>query len=230
MKNMVLLVTGVTGLFLGMAALAEGESPDVRPGDTLESVVQKLGKPQGVISGGRRSTYYYQQGTVDFVTGRVERAMLVSVEEGRERAARREREEQLRIQAAASERARLTEAGSAALARAQEDKSLAARPATERVEFWKDFAKRYPYTDVTVPSAQAAEAAKVEQKDRDQAAELVTLNKRVGEIQERFGQLDADYAASLANWKRNEIDAERAKLKDELAAIATRLRDLGVAQ
>jgi len=35
--------------------------------------------------------------------------------------------------------------------------------------------------------------------------------------------LDADYAASLANWKRNEIDVERAKLKQELADDLSRL-------
>jgi chromosome segregation ATPase len=74
--------------------------------------------------------------------------------------------------------------------------------------------------------AQTEEAVKTDQKERDRADELVKLNQRVGAIQERFAELDADYAASLANWKRNEIDAERAKLKDELSTIATRVHEL----
>ncbi len=204
-----------------------GEAPPaVSNGDTVESIVQKLGKPKGVVSGGARTTYYYEQGTVDFVTGRVVNAMLISGEEARERTARRELEEKNFRQQREAERNRLTEAGTTALARVVADKSFATLPASERVAFWTQFAARYPYTDISAQVAQTEEAVKTDQKERDRADELVKLNQRVGAIQERFAELDADYAASLANWKRNEIDAERAKLKDELSTIATRVHEL----
>lgn len=55
---------------------------------------------------------------------------------------------------------------------------------------------------------------------------MMTLKVRVVEIQARFKQLDADYAASLANWKRNEITAERAKLTLELNADQNRMSEV----
>jgi hypothetical protein len=221
-----LCLSGLLILLPPVVLLADEGVPVVKKGDTVELVLKTLGKPKGVVSGGRLSTYYYEQGTVDFVDGRVNKAFLISKDEARERTAQRElAERQHREQLEAGQK-RLIEAGKAELARTLEDKAFAARPASERLAYWTEFAKRYPSTDVSAQLAKAAEAGQAEQQDRDREAELVAMNKRVGEIQERFVQLDADYAASLANWKRAEIDAERAKLKDELAAIATRVRTL----
>jgi hypothetical protein len=220
------LLSGLVILMQALPAAAGEAPPTVSNGDTVESILQKLGKPKGVVSGGARTTYYYEQGTVDFVTGRVVNAMLVSSEEARERTARRELEEKNFLKQRDAERRRLTEAGAAALARTVADKSFAALPASERAEFWVQFAKQYPSTDISAQVAQTAEAVKTDQKERDRTDELVRLNQRVGAIQERFTELDADYAASLANWKRAEIDAERAKLKDELSTIATRVHEL----
>lgn len=230
MKTLLLFVSGLLILMPSAAQSADEAIPAVNKGDTVESVVQTLGKPQGVVSGGRRTTYYYEQGTVDFVTGRVERAFLISKDEARARTAKRELELRNHRQQVEAERKRVTEAGGAELARTLNDKAFAARPSAERLAYWTEFAKRFPYTDITAQLARTAEAGQAEQKDRDREAELVAMNKRVGEIQERFTQLDADYAASLANWKRTEIDTERAKLKDELATIATRVRALTSAQ
>ena len=61
---------------------------------------------------------------------------------------------------------------------------------------------------------------------QDNDALLASLQKRLGEIQARLKQLDADYAVSLANWKRNEIDTERAKLKDEQQGLVSRMAEM----
>ena len=42
---------------------------------------------------------------------------------------------------------------------------------------------------------------------------------RDAEMLARLAQLDADYAASLTRWKRDEIDAEQARLKAERDAL-----------
>ncbi len=226
MKTVFIFLSGVVILMQVFPVRAAEAPPAVANGDTMESIVHKLGKPKGIVSGGSRTTYYYEQGTVNFVTGRVVNAMLVSSEEARERTARRDLEEKNFLKQREAERIRLVEAGAAALARTVADKTFSARPAAERAEFWAQFAKQYPATDISAQVTQTAEAAVTEQQNRDQADELIRLNQRVGAIQERFIELDADYAASLANWKRNEIDAERAKLKDELSTIATRVHEL----
>lgn len=225
-----ILVSGALVAGLAAAASAGDTDPGVETGDTEERVVERLGKPQGVITRGDRKLYYYEQGTVQIVTGRVVKALLVSREEAHERTLRREQEERQRRQQEEAEQRRVTEAGAAELARMLADKAFAARPAAERVDYWNQFAKRYPYTDVTAPMTLAASDLQSQQNKASQMTELVALMKRTGEIGERLKQLEADYAASLANWKRNEIDAERARLNEELARIEVRVRELGGAR
>jgi vacuolar-type H+-ATPase subunit I/STV1 len=225
MKN-TFLVSCLVILMYASPLPAADQSATVAIGDSIPTVVEKLGKPNGIITGKQRSTYYYEQGTIDFMTGRVHRVWLVSGEEARQRTARREQEERNRIHQEENERKRLTEAGDAELAKIQADKSFLDRSPADRLDYWTQFAKRYPYTDIATPMTQTAAAVTAEQKKDDADNELVTLNRRAGAIQERFKTLDSDYAASLANWKRTEISTERAKLKEELAAIETRVREL----
>lgn len=221
-----LIISGL--LILAPATdLRAGEAPTpVAKGDTIATVVEKLGKPTGFISGKQRVTYYYEQGTIDFLTGRVDRVWLISPDEAAQRTARLNMEEQNRAQQAEVERKRLTDDGAAELARVMADKSFQNRTPSSRLEFWTQFARRYPYTDITGPIAQATAAVNDEQKEDANANELITLSKREGAIQERFKALDAAYAASLANWKRTEINTERAQLKEELATIEARIREL----
>ena len=214
-------------LLLAGGSLFAMSSPVFKERVKLVLVVDKLGIPLLKMSGGTRSTYFYERGTVDFVTGRVERVMLVTSQEAKERTAARELAEENHRKMVEAERKRLVEAGEAERARTMADKSFAERPPAERLQYWTQFAKQYPYTDVTAQLADAATAVKAAQKEGERLAEQILLKNRAAEIGVRFKELDADYAASLANWKRNEIDDERSKLKDELAAILARLHELG---
>ncbi len=216
-------------LFLCLVVAASGasDSPDVAIGDTYQQMVDKLGKPRGVVSGGRRMTCSYERGTVDLVTGRVEKVFFVTTQEAKERTRAQEKAEADQRQRAEVDRARLTQAGLAERDRKVADKEFAKRPPGERLDYWKSFAGKYPYTDVSALVDEAEKAVQAGQPARDKEAKLAEMTKRVEEIQARFVQLDDDYAASLANWKRNEIDAERTRLKDELATIATRVKELG---
>ncbi|MEI6515593.1 MAG: hypothetical protein WCO77_06420 [bacterium] len=213
-------------LCLGVMACGTSASPVVTIGDTYQQMVDKLGKPQGVISGGRRMTCSYERGTVDLVTGRVEKVFFVTTQEAKDRTRAREKAEADQRQRAETDRARLTGAGTVERDRKAADKDFARHPPGERLDYWKNFTAKYPYTDVSALVSEAEKAVQAGQSDRDKESTLAEMTKRVEEIQVRFVQLDDDYAASLANWKRNEIDAERARLKDELATIATRVKEL----
>lgn len=204
--------------------LADGaDIPTANPGDTMERVVAKLGKPQGVVKRGQVTTYYYERGMVDFVDGKVKAAFLVDPGEARRRTEERDRAEVAQRQKAEADRQRLTEEGRSELDRARNDKTLAGKPAAERVAFWLDFARRYPYADASDELAKARAAVESDEKTRQQADEQQRLRDRVAAIQKRFAQLDADYAASLTHWKRNEINAERVKLEAEKKGILDRL-------
>lgn len=223
MKN---LFWAISIVLLMMAGVVSAESPAVEKGDTYVQVRAKLGTPKGIVGGGKRTMYSYDRGTVEFVEGRVTKSFLLTEEEAKAKIAQREREAAEAQRAAAAEQARITQAGKLELERTRADKAFAIKPATERLAYWTDFAKRYPYTDVSAHITEATATAAKEGDTQARMADLEGMKKRVAEIGDRFKQLDADYAASLANWKRNEIDEERKKLKEELAAIEARVTEL----
>lgn len=223
--------TVYAGIFLLMAFLShnacgEPPAPAVAKGETFEQVIQKLGAPKGQVAGGRRTTFYYDRGTVDFLTGRVERAYLISPQEAKEKIVAREKSEADMRAKAEADRTRLISDGKAQLEKTLADKTFAASPPAVRLAYWDDFQKKYPLTDVSLPIADAKKTLETVQGDNDRVKELQALNVRAAEIDSRFKQLDEDYAASLANWKRTEIDQERAKLTEELIGLKARLMEL----
>ncbi|MEI6563717.1 MAG: hypothetical protein WCO42_05340 [bacterium] len=207
-------------------ALGSDTSPVVVKGDTCQQVVEKLGEPKGQVRGGRRTTYYYDRGTVDFLTGRVDRAFLITAGEATAKKEQQAKEETAARRQAEADHARMIAAGKAQREEKLADKAFAAKPPSERLAYWSDFQKEYPDTDVSVQIVEATQLIEAGRKDQDRVAELLDMNKRAAEIEARFKQLDADYAASLANWKRTEIDDERSKLTSELAGIKSRLAEL----
>jgi hypothetical protein len=207
---------------------AAAPATQVNKGDTIAEVIEKMGEPQGVLKHGGWLTYYYARGYVDFMDGRVQRTDLVSPEKAAQIKAERARaEEESRRQAEAA-RQRLADEGKAQLSARLADKDFAARPPTERLASWQEFSTRYPYTDVRDQISQATAEADAAQQQRNRTEQLAALAARVAAIQKRFGELDADYAASLVNWKRNEIDAERTNLTQELDAHLASIHALEV--
>jgi hypothetical protein len=192
----------------------------------MQQVIQKLGAPKGQVSGGRRATYYYDRGTVDFLTGRVERAFLITEQEAKDKIEAREKAEAESRRQAEAERARVMAEGKAQLAKVLADKTFAASPAGVRMAYWTDFQKKYPGVDVSAPVADAKKGLEEEQKDSGKVAELSALNGRAMEIGKRFKELDEEYAAALVNWKREEIEQERAKLTQELEGIKAQVADM----
>ncbi len=207
-------------------ALGSDATSGVSKGDTFEQVISKLGAPKGQVKGGKRTTYYYDRGTVDFMAGRVERAFLITAQDAKEKIAEREKaEEAMRVQAEA-EHERLMAAGRAQLEKVLGDKVFSASSPAIRLAFWTDFQKQYPGVDVSAPIAEAQKGREPVKSESAGVKELVTLNTRAAEIDTRFKQLDEDYAVSLANWKRTEIDQDRAQLTDELNTIKAHLAEL----
>jgi ABC-type uncharacterized transport system YnjBCD substrate-binding protein len=106
------------------------------------------------------------------------------------------------------------------------DKAFTNSPPGVQLAYWEDFQKQYPGIDVSAPVAKAKTALDAATQENGQVKELLALNTRAAEIEKRFNQLDQDYAASLANWKRTEIDEERAQLTRERNGITDRVAQL----
>ena len=211
------------GLFILPLLAAGQEIPAVNPGDPLKEVLERLGRPQGRISRGAVTTFYYDRGTVEFVDGKVSKAFLVTPEEARIQTEDREKTEMEQRQQAEARRKSLLEEGQRELARLRDDKEFAGRSAADRVAFWQDFIRRYPDVDAGGELAKVRGDSENEATQKARQEELQELKDRIREIEDRFVKLDADYAASLTHWKRNEIDAERRKLQTEKKSIEERI-------
>lgn len=205
---------------LAALACAAPPPPAVNPGDTTAEVIDKLGKPQGTMSRGRLTTYYYERGLVYFDEGRVQSATLLTPEEAQRQRRERELAERLQRERIALQQQALAE-GQAELAARRADAEFLASPAADRLAYWTDFRKRHPDIDVSADIAGARAAGRVGSDDQP-SEELRALRARVESIRARLAQLDADYAVSRTTWKRNEITAERTKLLAELESALNR--------
>lgn len=211
-------------VFLAAASqLPAQDIPVADTGDAMEDVLAKLGRPRGRIASGNVTTFYYDRGTVEFVDGRVTKAFLMTPEEARLQVEEREKADAERRQKEDAARRMLSEDGARELARLQGDAIFAGRPAADRLSFWQDFARRYPYTDAGDELAKARAEVESDARKAEKETEVRKWKDRIEAIEARFVKLDADYAASLTHWKRNEINAERAKLEAEKKEIQARL-------
>jgi len=198
-----------------IAALAYGEPPpSANPGDTSADVIAKLGKPQGSMTRGHLTTYYYDRGLVYFIDGHVQSASLVTPEEAARLRREKDQADRLRREQIATQQ-QAAAAGQAEAQASRTNAELLARPAADRRIYWEDFHQRYPEIDVSAEVAAAQTAAAAEAHSPQQSDDIKA-------IRERLAQLDADFTASRTTWKRNEITEERAKLAVELAAALNR--------
>lgn len=229
MKYPTVLSLGLAGFLLAAGSalsLIAAPEPEVEIGETIHAVNAKMGEPEGQFQQGRILIFYYSRGMVDFMDGRVVKSTLVSSDEARQIRESRERIEADQLRQAEAEKKRLTLEGATELTKRLDDKTFAAQPAEARLTAWQEFSRHYPYTDITGPLAGAQAEVNQLQRQHQAQVEIQQINQRLTEIKDRFHQLDKDYAASLANWKRNEITAERNLLNAELAELDSRLLTL----
>lgn len=207
-------------------ALTNDQSAVITKDTPLTEVEKILGKPQGKLEMGTNITLYYDRGLIDLVDGKVVKVHLVSPEEAILLRQAREREfEELKRQAE-NNRKRLTLDGQLALKKILADKKFEKQSPQERVAFWQDFQLQYPYTDIGTRLVDAMKEAGFQKQQRANQEEVVRLKAAMTTIHKRLLQLDAEYASSLAHWKRNEINTERAKLNLELNDIDRRIKEL----
>jgi hypothetical protein len=187
---------GILSTGLVLAAGAE----EIKVGDTVESVVKELGKPQGRITSGVYDLYIYPRGKVEFKNGTVTTVELVSEEEA---TSRRLEQEKRRLEAEqrtqeAQDRRRLE--GNKVLAERLADTSFRAQSAGDQLAYWDVFQKQYPEIDI---GTLYANLARQSQADLDQARiqeQLADLQQRTAAAEARA--LRAERAAEDAYWAR----------------------------
>lgn len=137
-------------LVVACATVSFAAAPEIRLGDSLETVIAALGEPIGELHVGSRSLMYFERGNVEFRDGKVVGARLVSPEEAAAR-----REERIRLaqdarEAAEEARARRVVEGTALRDKKLADPVFMASSATARAAFWEAFREDYP--EVALPT------------------------------------------------------------------------------
>jgi hypothetical protein len=183
-----------------MLLFVAGLRADVRPGDSLETVVTQLGKPAGRVDSGNTTLLQYERGQVKLRDGRVVEVSLVSAEAAR--AAATERAVQIE-RALAAQRERTTQRraeGEAELARLRADPSLALASGGEQLRVWQSFRLRYPEvasdSDYRAAWARDERERQAELAQAEQAARLAELEARVADAERR--------AARAERWARDD--------------------------
>lgn len=217
-------VAGFAALCCGVA-LGDPSHSDAQIviGDSTQRVVELLGPPDGVFQKGQKETYIYDRGLVDFMHGAVTRADLLTADEVKLRDTERTWEEGERHRRQDVVRRSAMEQGLAEKVLKLQDPKFLKASGQDRYAYWLAFSRRFPGVDVAAELAAAEKDAQAHQQADAAASRKTTMQGRVREIAARLKELDTAYAASLAHWKRNEINVERANLARELADISLQL-------
>ncbi len=155
-------------LYLVLAGFSVISSPaaSVAPGDTVETVRDKLGRPSGEAKHGNHTILYYDRGTVEVFEGHVVEVDLVSRAEAEEQKRKLRMAEQQRSRESAARRDALAAEGRAEKARALKDAEFKDRPPEEQVAFWQDFMRRYPDVSVTEQYTEAQQSLQAAEEER----------------------------------------------------------------
>lgn len=192
------------GIGLALALLASGEifsasAEVIKIGDTPETVLHELGKPQGRMTSGTYDVFIYDRGKVEFQKGLVTTIELISAEEVLARRIAQEKHQQEAHLRAEQARESRKAAGDKLLAEQLADSYFRKQPASEQLTYWELFQKQYPKTDI---GTTYIDLARQYQMDLEQA-----------QIREQLADLRQRTAAAEARALRAEQAAEEAYLK-----------------
>lgn len=217
-----------TGLFCILAAAlsAPASAQDIQLGDTKEKVLDVLGFPQGQMAVGGGIVLLYKRGTVTIEKGKVTGTTIVSQADLKAQKAEKTREEAARKAAAAAARAKRIANGRAEKSRKEMDQTFAAKPAAERLAYWRGFQKKYP--EVSVAGKIAPLAEEVEGAEKAKRKKIVT--ERIAKLKSevipatqkdsvRQYQSGGTRKRRAARVKLKELKAELAKLEAELKTL-----------
>ncbi|MEI7879389.1 MAG: hypothetical protein WCI95_00810 [bacterium] len=186
-----LVLMALTGFGVIMAS-AEA----IKPGDTVETVIQELGKPQGRISSGIYDVFLYDRGKVELKDGLVTSVELVSAEVAAARKIAQEKRQQEAVQRALELRESRRVEGAKVMADHLADTSFRTQSAGEQLEYWDLFKNQYPEIDIGSVYANLSRQYQVELEQARVREQLADLQQRTAAAEARA--LRAEQAAEEA--------------------------------
>ena len=193
----------ITGLVFGVLTtywVSVAPAEDIKLGDTAETVIRELGKPQGRISAGIYEVYLYDRGKVELVSNRVTTVELIPAEEATARRLAQEKRQQEAAQQAQDAQERRRVEGNRILAERLADTSFRAQSAGEQLDYWDVFKSQYPEIDIGSIYANLSRQYQAEVEQAKVREQLADLEQRTAAAEARA--LRAERAAEEAYYSR----------------------------
>lgn len=157
---------------------------DLEIGDSLETTIDKQGKPIGTIGLKGKTRLLYPEGEVVLKEDAVVGIDLMSETEYAAEQERLQRErEEWRAEQARVEQARKEE-GQSIRAAKRGSSAFASLPAKDRVDYWRSFQIRYPDVDVSEDLANALESYQTELAELKSRQQIARLEARVARAEQ----------------------------------------------
>ncbi|MGB0412846.1 MAG: hypothetical protein ACPGJU_00235 [Coraliomargarita sp.] len=192
----------IVPLFFLSASLAVAAATKIELGITQEAAVEALGKPVGDLILRDKTILLYPQGEITIEDGKVTHIDLMTDDEfnAHQETLRVERENHLQQQAEA--KAAYTAQGEAAKTAKLQDGAFTAKPAKERVDYWRKFQRQYPTVDVS---------KQIENALADYQKEIKELKdqEKIAALEIRVAQAEKEAAAARLETEKLRKEAER---------------------
>jgi len=186
-------------------------SGEVRTGDNVDQVQTALGAPHGKIHMGNRELLSFDRGEVELTSGVVTRVALRQEEAQAAFEARRAAEVLRLREEQAIRQAQLTAEGAALKAGKLADAAFQSASPRFQVEFWRNFASRYPGVSCWEELSRAR-ARFYEQEHAEQLAEEEA--QRLAEIKARESEQAMFYPIYSYDYDRRYYEARRQERLD----------------
>lgn len=190
MNNLLVLICFIA--FVCGTAMAN----EIRKGDTLETVYEKLGKPSGVINLESKQFIYYARGHLEVIGGRVVKISMVSEEQYRHDQEVARRNEAIAAQQARERRDQRIAEGHRVKDRVLNDPDFVSASGSRQIRYWKKFSERFPEIDIREEITAAADRQREERIVQLQAEveqqRIANLERQLRDAQDRAAEAERD--------------------------------------
>ena len=183
----------LVAMFLSLPALLQAQTGDrVRAGDSMQTVIDILGRPQGVIEMGEKQVLFFDRGEIVLRGGTVVKVDILTAEAHQQDRVEKERARQESERMAEIRRQQRIERGEIQKRKKLSDPLFLSAAAGDRLRYWSKFQRNYPEVDISAEFNEAQSKYKAELERIEQGRRIAELEERVRRAEERARSSDRD--------------------------------------
>ena len=188
-----LILPMLVAMFLSLPALLQAQTDDrVRAGDSMQTVIDILGRPQGVIEMGEKQVLFFDRGEIVLKGGSVVKVDILTAEAHQQDRVEKERARQESERMAEVRRQQRIERGEIQKRKKLSDPLFLSAAAGDRLRYWSKFRRNYPEVDISAELNEAQSKYKAEVERIEQERRIAELEERVRLAEDRARRSERD--------------------------------------